>query len=123
MRCSEQFALFFDIEGEDPLRSIDYAQEKAFLVHIIRVARQDVVFRNFRADLSLSAGKWGHLTSTYELKVILIPRRAVCFPSRHVQSIKPGATELVTVASNEAVRPVLSDLDFRDILGEVLYHR
>lgn len=37
--CAEQFALLFDTKGKYSLRSIDYSQEKSFLIRIIRVAR------------------------------------------------------------------------------------
>ena len=82
--CTKQFALLFDTKGKYSLRSIDYSQKKSFLVHVIRVARLDVVFLDFRANLSSSAAKQTPCTSTYKLKVSSISRRIIGFLSCNV---------------------------------------
>jgi hypothetical protein len=44
--CKKQIVLLFDIKDRDSLSSIDNTQEQCFFIHVIYVARGDVIFLN-----------------------------------------------------------------------------
>lgn len=101
LRCNKQNVLLLKIKDENSLRYIDKTEDKSFSIHVIRVARNNVISLGFLTDSSSSATKLRRYKQIYQLKTCHIFRCMICYLSCYVKDVKLAETKVFAMGFHE----------------------